>query len=260
MRAAVYFALFLTVGFAAVSSAQTRGGGGMSSRSGGGARASHHSGTVASATSIAGAPRGTRTPNVPGSSGFGRPGGIGHSPRRTILVPYGIPYFPGYYGGGGYGNGYGDPGYGNGYYPNGNYGNGYGPDDGSQRQPIVQSAPPIVIINRDYQPEHLNPVMRDYSNTPLPESAIPPDPARGQLRVYDNTVVNNADRDPDEPTIYLLAFKDQKVVPALAYWVEGETLHYITRQHAMNVISLSLVDRDFSMKLNRERNVEFKLP
>jgi hypothetical protein len=72
--------------------------------------------------------------------------------------------------------------------------------------------------------------------------------------------VNLGNQRDDEPTIYLLALKDQNVIPALAYWVEGDTLRYVTRQHAMNLISIDLIDRNFSMKLNRERNVEFKLP
>ena len=121
----------------------------------------------------------------------------------------------------------------------------------------MQAAPPGVYINRDYQPERLSPVMRDYSNAQLPE-AVPQE--NNPIRVYDAPVYIDRHRDADEPTIYLLALKDQTVLPALAYWVEGDTVRYVTRQHAMNVISLDLVDRQFSTKLNRERNVEFKLP
>ena len=58
----------------------------------------------------------------------------------------------------------------------------------------------------------------------------------------------------------LLAFKDHTIYAALAYWVEGNTLHYVTGQNAHNQVSLDLVDYELSNSLNRERNVDFKLP
>ncbi len=175
---------------------------------------------------------------APGSN-LGRPftgpgGGGRQQGRRTTFVPFAVPYYGG-----------------SGYYPQ---------DEYAAQQPIVvQTAPPVVYINRDYQPEHISPQFRDYSNAPLPD-AVPQQSA--PLRVYDAPVYidPSRDRENDEPAIYLIAFKDQTVIPALAYWVEGDTLRYVTRQHAVNAASLELIDRQFSMKLNRERRVEFKLP
>ncbi|MEO8025105.1 MAG: hypothetical protein ABI823_01445 [Bryobacteraceae bacterium] len=189
-------------------------------------------------TGGAGRPGFTGAGRNAGGRGGGVRGGVANGSRRTVYIPYGVPVY------GGYGGYYGD--------------NGYNQEEPAPApQPIfVEPSPPIVYINRDYQPEHFTPQIRDYSNTQLPEAA-PPD--EREMRVIDNTI-NNYDRDPDEPTIYLLAFKDQRVIPALAYWVEGDTLHYVTRQHALNVVSLELVDRAFSTQLNRERKVEFKLP
>ena len=66
--------------------------------------------------------------------------------------------------------------------------------------------------------------------------------------------------DDDKATIYLIAFKDHTILPSLAYWVEGDTLNYITEQGTPNRASLSLIDRDFSKQLNRERHIEFSLP
>jgi hypothetical protein len=42
--------------------------------------------------------------------------------------------------------------------------------------------------------------------------------------------------------------------------VEGETLHYVTNQNTHNQVSLDLVDRELSDRLNRERQVDFRLP
>jgi hypothetical protein len=42
--------------------------------------------------------------------------------------------------------------------------------------------------------------------------------------------------------------------------VEGETLHYVTPQRVHNQASVSLVDRELTDKLNRDRNMQVKLP
>jgi endonuclease YncB( thermonuclease family) len=108
---------------------------------------------------------------------------------------------------------------------------------------------PVVIINQSYQPDVVNPVLRDYSNTPLPE-AVPQQGAQ-----FEPQAANS-----DEPTIYLIAMKDRTIYATVAYWVDGETLNYITREGSPNRVSLDLVDRDFSKQLNEERHVDFKLP
>ncbi len=192
-----------------------------------------------------------------GSCAFGQHGGHGSGGRGgygrgfhggAVVVPYPV------YGGGGYYSGYvaplGDYGYGYdssyGAYPQGSgyYGDpGYGaPGYGDSGYPNPSQQPPIVIVNQNYRPDSLNPVLRDYSNVPLPPPGM-----QGQTQ--------------DAPaTIYLIAMKDHTIFPALAYWVEGDTLNYITSEGARNRASLALVDRDFSKQLNDERHVEFKLP
>jgi len=60
--------------------------------------------------------------------------------------------------------------------------------------------------------------------------------------------------------IYLIAFRDQSMRAAVAYWVEGRTLHYVTPQYEEKQTSLDSVDRDSSMRVNRERRVPFSLP
>jgi endonuclease YncB( thermonuclease family) len=111
--------------------------------------------------------------------------------------------------------------------------------DGSQGQPT------IAIVNQSYVPDTANPVMRDYSNADLP------DPGPDYRPQY---------RDGDQPTIYLLAMTDHTIIPAIAYWADGDTLNYITTEGSQNRVSLSLIDREFSWKLNDSRGVEFKLP
>jgi hypothetical protein len=70
----------------------------------------------------------------------------------------------------------------------------------------------------------------------------------------------------DEPepantsTPYLLAFKDHTILSAVAYWADGETLHYFTTGSTHNQVSISLLDRELTERLNRELGTDFKLP
>ena len=90
--------------------------------------------------------------------------------------------------------------------------------------------------------------MRDYSN-----AASSPGLARSLADAPQETT--------SEPQVmFLIAMKDHTIFPAVAYWVEGDTLNYITVQGDKNSASLDLVDREFSKQINKERKVEFGLP
>ena len=91
--------------------------------------------------------------------------------------------------------------------------------------------------------------MHDYSSAPLPE------PAPQTANPGDSVANTN-----DQQVMFLIAMKDHTIYPAIAYWVEGDTLNYITVQGAKNSVSLGLVDREFSKQINSERKVEFGLP
>jgi hypothetical protein len=49
-------------------------------------------------------------------------------------------------------------------------------------------------------------------------------------------------------------------LPQPNYWVDGDTLHYLTAGNVHNQVSLSLVDRPFTERLNKEAGVEVNLP
>ena len=61
------------------------------------------------------------------------------------------------------------------------------------------------------------------------------------------------------PDFYLIAFSDGIIQTAVSFSVDGDTLHWTTREHVDKQAPLSTVDRPFSEQLNRERGVEFKL-
>jgi hypothetical protein len=155
-------------------------------------------------------------------------GGASHAPhhyRQPMVLPYAYPVYVG---------GYGDLGYG--------YDNGYA---GEPPQA------PQVIINQNFAPEHATPVIHEYGD----------DSSSDGVRVYDAP-----GREPVEPAAqddvdyYLIAFKDHTIFSAFAYWVDGDTLHYVTAQRVHNQASVSLVDRELTAKLNRNHNMQVKLP
>jgi hypothetical protein len=146
---------------------------------------------------------------------------------------------------------YAYPVYGGGYPDEGYAPYGYAPQD----QPnitIVNPPPqtPQVIINQNFIPEHATPVMHDYTED-----------SSGGIHVYQAPSREAAEAPAEDATdYYLIAFKDHSIYSAFAYWVEGETLHYVTAQRVHNQASLNLVDRELTEKLNRDRNMQVKLP
>lgn len=63
-----------------------------------------------------------------------------------------------------------------------------------------------------------------------------------------------------EEPLYLIASHDGTIRAVLAYWIDGATLHYVTMEHEQKQTPLSSIDRSLSDRLNRERNVPFRLP
>jgi hypothetical protein len=64
----------------------------------------------------------------------------------------------------------------------------------------------------------------------------------------------------DDPPSFYIAMKDGWVYIARAYWVDNDTLHYITLQGGHDQVSLALVNREVSTRLNAKRAGEFQLP
>jgi len=161
---------------------------------------------------------------------------------RSVIVPY-----PVYIGGYGYVDSYG---YGPNAYPAPT------PDPNAVMGP---NGAPSVIINQNFAPPMANPVMREYSAGPGDQ------PDNSGMQSYQTPPSHpyadqSAAAQSEQATIYLLAFKDHTIVPALGYWLDGNTLHYVSVEHSLNQASIDLIDRDLSQRLNDERGVEFRLP
>jgi hypothetical protein len=137
-------------------------------------------------------------------------------------------------------------GFGLGYWGYPYYGYGYGYDPYSYYPyyyPYDNYYPPVASYpSYDSGPVAMS---QTYSAPPAPSA---------QVREY-----------PASPTeyrepIYLIAFKDHRIQAAVAYWVDDNTLHYVTREHQERQVPLDSIDRAFSEQINRDRRVEFRLP
>jgi hypothetical protein len=168
--------------------------------------------------------------------GWGGAHGVGNR-GRTVVVPYAVPV---YAGGFGYAD-YGMP-----------------PEQPNVTVVVPQQPTPSVIINQHYTPQEAsNPVMRDYSSADLPESGIKVYEANPRKPEGPKAAPARSSVHDQEPTIYLIALKDTTVRQAIGYWVEDNTLHYVTPKASINHISMDMVDRDTTVRLNSERKLDF---
>lgn len=177
-----------------------------------------------------------------GRGGFSIGGGFTHFGTRNFGFRNGFNNF-------GFGFGYGYPGFFGGYYGGyypftyPYYGLGY--DDYLYPQPYAYSTSPNVVVVAPYA-EATPPVVVNQEFLK---------PARPVMHEYSWGSAGNY-----QQTIYLLAFKNDAIYPALAYWAEGNTLHWVDLKGAQKEAKLDTVDRPLSDKLNRDRSVPFNLP
>ncbi len=132
------------------------------------------------------------------------------------------------------------------------YGYGYPPDQAAAQQPnvtvVYPPAQPPVIINQNFGPAAPD-------QGPAPDTGATPN-----MRMYQAPSSGTDTTTSAESRYYLIALKDHTIYSAVAYYIEGDTLHYFTAGNVHNQASLSLVDRPLTEQLNRERNVTVQFP
>lgn len=201
--------------------------------------AQHHDGAVGSSHPA----QGTVSPPIHHSPGGSGGVGFSTSPRYQYGGYRGAPATTYFY-----------PVYISGFdYP---YSNQAAPDveAGPAPQSQAQAAPPIVI-NQYFGSDSARPVVTDYG----PDGREIP-PADTGVRIYQAPSNPPAEYSASEQVVFFIALKNGSVYSAVAYWVDGEMLNYITPQGKRNQMSIDLVDRDLSVKLNEGRQVDFHLP
>jgi hypothetical protein len=124
------------------------------------------------------------------------------------------------------------------------------PDDPGQTAATESSpAPPVIIDQSLVAPQ-----------APVQPGVINPRDGKPACVNAQCNAIRPQAAEEIRPTIYLLVFKDHRIMQALGYWMEAETLHYVSIEYGFNQASISLIDRDLSQRLNDERGVAFTLP
>jgi hypothetical protein len=109
------------------------------------------------------------------------------------------------------------------------------PPPPAEEQPV-----PPVVINQNFAPGNPSGTREGIQSYTAPSATRPEPPA-------------------DQP-LFFIALKDNSVYTAVAYWVENGTLNYITPQGTHNQVSLALIDRDTTTRLNRGSRFQLHLP
>lgn len=154
---------------------------------------------------------------------WGWSGSLAYSwPGYYSYYPYYSPYYP-YYSSAysGYSADYG-------------YANGYG---ASPNVVVIYPQPQAASSQAYYQ---AGPVVREYD-----ENGYEVARSRSGLS--------------GSPT-YLIALKNHVIYDAVSYSVRGDTIYFVTIANEQKSSPMMMVDRAFSIQLNRERGVDFELP
>jgi hypothetical protein len=148
-----------------------------------------------------------------------------------LAVPFSYPY-PLYVGGSGYDNSYAQTPI----------------QQQPQQQPnnvtVVYPPQPAPVIVNQFGPGDASKAAVDGRNPESP-SVYQPEPEQTDQPSSDH---------------FLIALKDHTVYSVVAYWADNDTLHYFTSGNVHNQVSLSLVDRALTLRLNRESGAEMQLP
>ncbi len=126
------------------------------------------------------------------------------------------------------------------------------------------------VYDNGYAPYPAEPVAQQPNVTVIMPPQAPPviinqfgpgvAPVQEQAPVAQETAPAEEPQSSNQQTYYLFAFKDHTIYSAVAYWVEGDTLHYFTSGNTHNQVSIALIDRALTERLNRESGLEVNLP
>ena len=235
------------------------GGGGMRGGGGGSVRAGGGGGGIGRTGGVSG--------GIGRVGGYGGVGRIGGGVSGGGMGGYlGSNTFRGYGGYGGYRNGFyplnygyrGFYGYGGAYWPYAwNYGYYYNPYYSDYGYYPYGSSYGYEYPAA-YQP-NVTAVYPQQQSAPV--AVYAPNPVAPRYDEYGQAVGSaGSGNSTDSSPLYLIAFKDHSIRPALSYSVTGNTLDYVTLDHEDKQVPLDSVDRDLSRQLNRERRVAFNLP
>jgi len=128
----------------------------------------------------------------------------------------------------------------------------FGPLGFASDQPAEQPMDQSVNTAPSGQPPV---VINQYYNTPPPQQGAD----QSAVQSYTAPTEDRPAPSEDQP-LFFIALKDSSVYTAVAYWVQDGALNYVTPQGRQNQVSLSLIDRDTTDRLNRGSKFQLHLP
>ena len=121
---------------------------------------------------------------------------------------------------------------------------------------------PFYSWGSPYYSYYSSPYYPYYSNPNL--TVVYPAPATSSpvivVEAPRSVIYENRDEYRRAQPLYLIAFTDGVIRAAIAYWVDGSTLHYVTRERQEKTAPLGTVDQSFSELLNQDQGLNFHLP
>lgn len=151
--------------------------------------------------------------------------------------------------------------------PNGNW---MGRAGHRQRGPEILAVPVPIPMGEEVDPQPIAPEQDEQANQPPPDPQPPPitivlqpaapAPTAATVGPAAAPAPRSTERAKPDPPHVLIALNDGWVYAAIAYWVDRDTLHYVTTSGAHNQVSLSLIDRKISERLNRTSQMALVLP
>lgn len=125
---------------------------------------------------------------------------------------------------------------------------------------VGQESGPNVMYQQPQQPPVV--INQTFVGGAQPAADIQ-QPETAGIQLYEapaRTTEEMAAAAPQPASYYLIALKDHSIYSAVAYWIDGDNLHYFTQGNVHNQVSMNLVDRQLTERLNQERHVDIRLP
>ena len=142
-------------------------------------------------------------------------------------------------------------------YAYGDYGNGY-------------ANPNVIVVDRDTQTSadhvvNVEPQKVAQARPPIEPKVVNVEPGKAESAKEGEEsqveVLRGGSRLDlqEQQTLYLVALRSGVIHTSREHWLEGDALHFITRQGTRQRAALEAVDLDFTRQLNAERGLPFVL-
>jgi hypothetical protein len=134
------------------------------------------------------------------------------------------------------------------------------------RQPhhFFPGAFPLFLGDYDYYPGYAPPApsVVVLEQPPLYVLVPPPpsDPPKPEIHEYQQPATASASPTSDEAQAFAIVLKDGSVHSAVAVAVQAGAIYYVEPNGSHRLVSIELVNREATERLNRERKLRLQLP